>query len=77
MPKPSYENSEESAKIVVNITVNNEGDVIFAELGSGSTSFDSHLVNEALKAARKAKFSSSDKDIQRGTITYNFVRKVR
>lgn len=77
MPKPSYENSEESAKIVVNITVDHEGNVIFAELGSGSTSFDPHLVNEAIKAARKAKFSSSDKDIQRGTITYNFVRKVR
>jgi TonB family protein len=77
MPKPSYENSEASGKIVVNITVDHQGNVIFAELGSGSTSFDSHLVNEALKAARKAKFSPSDKDIQRGTITYNFVRKVR
>lgn len=77
MPKPSYENSEASGKIIVNITVDHEGNVIFAELGSGSTSFDSHLVNEALKAARKAKFSPSDKDIQRGSITYNFVRKVR
>lgn len=77
MPRPSYENSDASGMIVIDITVDHNGKVISAMVGKGSTTSDAVLVQEALKAARKVKFSPSDKDFQDGTITYYFVRKVR
>lgn len=77
LPKPSYENSNASGQIVINITVDHNGKVISAEVGRGTTTFNDILVKEALKAARATEFSASNKDFQDGTITYYFIRRVR
>lgn len=76
-PVPSYDKGEASGTVVVNIIVDNKGNVISAELGKDSTTFDQWLVDEAIRAAKKTSFTTSDKDFQHGTITYHFVRKVK
>ena len=59
--------------VVVNITVNPTGNVISAEIGKKTTTGNSALRNEALKAARNTKFNSiSAVNNQQGTITYKF-----
>ena len=71
LPKPSTQFNQEG-KVVVNIQVNNEGKVISATVGEGTTVSDYQTRQVALEAARKAEFSPSENKIQVGTITYTF-----
>lgn len=72
LPAPSNDFKQEG-RVVVNIIVNNEGRVISAEVGPGSTITDYSTQQLAIKAALKAKFNSVDRpDKTFGTITYNF-----
>lgn len=76
MPKPAQD-FQESGKVVVDILVDADGNVINAKAGaSGTNTSSAVLLRLAEEAARKAKFTSSDNpQNQRGTITYNFVLK--
>ncbi len=74
LPLPEYL-VEKAGKVVVEIKVDQYGDVINAVTGaSGTTVQDAVLWEAAKKAALKAKFniSSSSPIIQQGTITYTF-----
>ncbi|MDL2322475.1 TonB family protein [Bacteroidales bacterium OttesenSCG-928-A17] len=74
LPKPDYSVQIEG-RIVVNITVNPAGNVIFAEIAVGKgTNIDNAVMRRsALEAARKAKFNSiNGTNNQSGTITYNY-----
>ena len=76
MPKPAY-TSQEQGKVVVTIWVNQYGKVIKAVDGAkGTTISDLGLRARAKEAALKAKFSADPNapDVQKGTITYNFIR---
>ena len=70
LPRPAYTIQEEG-RIVINITVNPNGNVIFAEIGRGTNIDNASMRKSALNAARKAKFNSiSGANNQSGTITY-------
>lgn len=72
LPKPSYPGSR-SGKIVVRVTVNASGKVTGATYEpKGSTESDPALVEAAIAAARKARFTESRAAVQGGTITYIF-----
>ncbi len=73
LPKPAY-NSDEEGKVIVNITVDAKGNVIDAVKGKGTSIASPQLVEAALSAARKARFSTADTDVQTGIITYVFRR---
>jgi len=68
--------SQETGKVVVDITVDKKGNVVNAIPGGrGSTTTSAYLLRLAKEAAMKAKFNESpdDSDIQKGTITFIFV----
>jgi outer membrane biosynthesis protein TonB len=68
--------SQETGKVVVDITVDKEGIVVAAIPGGrGSTTTSQLLFKLAKDAALKAKFSASNEaaDIQKGTITFVFL----
>ena len=70
LPRPVYTVQEEG-RIVVNITVDPKGNVIFAEVGRGTNIDNASMRKSALEAARKAKFNPiSGANNQSGTITY-------
>ena len=70
LPRPAYTVQEEG-RIVVNITVDPKGNVIFAEVGRGTKIDNASMRKSALEAARKAKFNPiSGANNQSGTITY-------
>ena len=70
LPRPAYTVQEEG-RIVVNITVDPKGNVIFAEVGRGTNIDNASMRKSALEAARKAKFNPiSGANNQSGTITY-------
>lgn len=71
--KPKYLD-ERQGVVIVDIWVSGNGDVTGASFHPvGSTvSAGSPLIDEAIKAAYKVKFSQSEQDIQVGTITYKF-----
>ena len=70
LPRPDY-NVQEEGRIVVNITVNPQGNVILAEIGRGTNIDNANLRGSALEAARRARFNSiSGNNNQSGTITY-------
>lgn len=71
LPKPKNEFNQDG-KVVVSIWVLADGTVKDAQLARGTNVSDKATLQLALNAARKAKFSESDKSIQTGTITYNF-----
>ncbi|MEG2366016.1 MAG: TonB family protein [Alistipes sp.] len=72
LPRPSYPGNE-SGKIVVRVTVDATGRVTSATYEpKGSTAGASALIEAALAAARKAKFTESRAPVQGGTITYIF-----
>lgn len=76
LPKPAY-TSQKSGKVVVEITVDEEGNVIKAKAGGrGTTVQDASLFEQAERAAKRAKFkaNSGGPDKQIGTITYTFIR---
>lgn len=73
LPKPSYPGRNKSGKVVVRVTVGPDGSVTSAAYEpKGSTSGDPALIEAALAAARKAKFTESRAPVQGGTITYSF-----
>jgi len=77
LPKPAYE-SMEQGKVVVTIWVNKEGKVVRAIEGAqGTTITDLNLRALARDAALNASFTPDPNapDTQKGTITYNFLRR--
>ncbi len=72
LPRPSYPGNQ-SGKVVVRVTVNAEGYVTSAAFEPlGSTISDRGLIDAALAAARKARFTENNAPVQGGTITYVF-----
>ncbi len=71
LPEPKNEFNQDG-KVVVSIWVLADGTVKDAQLARGTNVSDQATLQLALNAARKAKFSESDKSIQTGTITYKF-----
>ncbi|TVZ47831.1 energy transducer TonB [Olleya sp. Hel_I_94] len=71
LPIPVYLCDAEG-KIVVNITVNSNGTVIDAYINNASTSNNACLQEHALQYAKDAKFSTSTKSKQLGSITFQF-----
>ena len=75
LPRPAYTIQEEG-KIVINITVDPKGNVIFAEIGRGTNIDNASMRKSALDAAKRAKFNSiSGANNQSGTITYVYKLK--
>jgi hypothetical protein len=83
LQKPSY-NSGEQGRVVVEIFVDKDGNVVRARAGAkvpdtnlGTTISDQNLWKQAEEAALKSKFSKDDKatEQQRGYIVYNFVKQ--
>ena len=60
----------QSGEVVLKITVDEEGDVIGASVGLGTTISDQQTIQAAKKAAMATKFSRGE--IATGTITYIF-----
>jgi len=72
LPRPDYTIQEEG-RIVINITVDPNGNVIAAEIGRGTNIDNTSLRNSALNAAKRAKFNKiQGTNNQNGTITYNY-----
>lgn len=74
IPKPAY-NSNQQGKIVIDIWVNQQGQVTRVEgPAQGSTLINGAMVEQAKQAARKARFNADSKALeeQKGTITYIF-----
>ena len=72
LPRPVYTVQDEG-RIVVDITVDPRGNVIFAEIGKGTNIDNTSMRRSALEAAKKAKFNSiTGTNNQSGTITYNY-----
>lgn len=75
IPIPVYL-CETSGKIVVNITVNADGNVIDAYTNTSSTSSNECLIEHALQYAKDSRFSKdASKKSQIGSITFNFIGK--
>lgn len=74
LPPPVYL-CETSGKIVVNITVNAQGQVTDTYINSSSSSTNQCLIDAALEYAENAIFSDADKKSQIGSITYYFKGK--
>ncbi|MDR2475089.1 MAG: TonB family protein [Bacteroidales bacterium] len=72
LPRPAAVISEEG-RIVVSITVNPNGNVIYAEITAGTNISDAGMRRSALEAARRSKFNSIPaSNNQTGTITYKY-----
>ncbi len=72
LPQPSYPGNR-SGKIVIRVTVDKAGRVTSATYEpNGSTSSDNALVQAAIAAAKKARFTESRSFVEGGTITYRF-----
>lgn len=70
------DNTQKTGKVVVNICVNKNGNVISASYTQkGSTTTDSHLIKLATESARKYKFAKSTISEQCGDITIDFKLK--
>ncbi|RKN83184.1 hypothetical protein [Ulvibacterium marinum] len=77
LPPPIY-TCIEGGKVVINIKVDALGNVIEAHFNAKSSGTSNGcLVDNAITYALKAKFNSSSKTNQKGTITYLFQGKVR
>jgi outer membrane biosynthesis protein TonB len=74
LPPPIYL-CETAGKIVVNITVNAEGQVTDTYINSSSSSDNQCLIDTALEYAQNAIFSSAERTSQIGSITYYFQGK--
>jgi hypothetical protein len=76
LPLPKYD-SEDQGRVVVPIWVNRYGEVTKVQAGArGTTVSDPRLLKYSETAAKKAKFNSDPDapEIQKGTITYTFVK---
>ena len=77
LPPPIY-TCIEGGKVVVNITVDGNGNVLEADFNEKSSGTSNGcLVDNAITYALKARFNSSSKASQKGTITYLFQQKTR
>ncbi|MDD4516862.1 energy transducer TonB [Massilibacteroides sp.] len=75
LPRPAYTIQEEG-RIVINITVDPKGNVIFAEVGRGTNIDNASMRKSAIEAAKRAKFNSiNGTNNQSGTITYRYSLK--
>jgi outer membrane biosynthesis protein TonB len=84
LKKPSY-NSGESGRVVVEIRVDRDGNVVSARAGArvpephnmGTTTSDPNLLQQAKEAALQSKFSKDDRaaEQQTGYIVYNFIKQ--
>jgi len=77
LPVPVYQYQDEG-KVVVEIIVDRQGNVTQATPGkSGSSLLTDYFLKVAKDAAMKAKFDADPNapEIQKGTITYNFILK--
>lgn len=75
LPPPIY-TCIEGGKVVINIKVNGAGTVLEADFNnSSSNTSNGCLVDNAIIYALRARFNSSDKSYQKGTITYIFQGK--
>ena len=73
LPRPIYPPGNESGKVVVKVAVNQNGMVTDAQFEpKGSTTQSKVLVDAAIKAARKARFTEAQAFTQGGRITYVF-----
>lgn len=76
LPMPAYPAGNRGGKVVVRVSVDKHGNVTSATYEpKGSTTSDSSLVEAAIKAAKRAKFTESEAFVQGGTITYIFKLK--
>ena len=76
LPQPIYPAGNKGGKVVVRVVVNQSGVVTDASFDQkGSTTNDKALVDAALAAARKARFTESKAFVQGGKITYVFIIK--
>ena len=76
LPQPIYPAGNRGGKVVVRVAVNQAGAVTEASYEpKGSTTSDKALVDAALAAARKARFTESKAFVQGGKITYVFKMK--
>lgn len=76
LPQPIYPAGNKGGKVVVRVAVNQAGVVTEAAYEpKGSTTSDKALVDAALAAARKARFTESKAFVQGGKITYLFRMK--
>ena len=74
-PIPAYTHQEEG-QIIIKITVDPKGNVIFAEIDNGTNIDNASMRKSALDAAKRAKFNSiSGANNQSGTITYVYKLK--
>lgn len=74
-PLPAYTHQEEG-KIIIKITVDPEGNVIFAEIENGTNIDNGSMRKSAIDAAKRAKFNSiNGANNQSGTITYVYKLK--
>lgn len=72
LPTPIYL-CEKGGKIVVNITVNHEGNVVDTQINASSSSENGCLIDHALEYAKESKFNRNPKKAsQLGTITFLF-----
>lgn len=73
---PSMEdNFNENAVVIVNITVDASGKVTSATIGRGTSTANTTMRNIAIQKAKQLKFPASEKDLESGTIRFNFVLK--
>lgn len=76
LPMPEFPGGNRGGKVVIRVAVDRAGAVTEAAFEpKGSTTSDVVLVEAALKAARKARFTESRAFVQGGTITYIFKLK--
>lgn len=75
LPPPIY-TCIEGGKVVINIEVNGLGQVVDAQFNANSSGTSNGcLVENALAYALKARFNPSDRNLQKGSITYLFQSK--
>lgn len=75
LPRPAY-TAQEEGRIVINITVDPKGNVLFADIGKGTNIDNESMRKSALEAAGRAKFNSiAGTNNQSGTITYRYSLK--
>ena len=76
LPMPTYPGGNKGGKVVVRVAVDKNGKVTSATFEpTGSTTSDSALVEAAIAAAKRARFTESAAFMQGGTITYIFTLK--
>ncbi len=74
LPSPAYM-CQGGGQVVVNIVVDATGKVVGAKIDPALSVIEECINNEALGAAKKSRFTASDKASQSGSITYMFVKQ--